>query len=269
MTSYDLADLCRLEQLAADLYVVESPRLGRERVYGGQVIAQALDAARRTVGDEHGFHSLHGYFIRPGDESRPIVLDVDRIRDGRSFTTRRVVARQESGAIFNLSASFHRVEPDVEFALPPADLDVPGPEECKPDEWPSAAEVRLVPDTAPGTAAAWVRLHPTRASADDPWLHVLAVAYTSDYIPMDAILAGHELSLAGHGFDAFMTASLDHALWYHRPARADAWMLHRQTLQSLQGSRGVAHGTIHDEDGTLVATVAQEGLIRPIRSGRP
>lgn len=259
-------ELLDLEELAADLFLAKSPIKGRQRVYGGQVVAQALEAARRTVDPTHEVHSLHGYFIRSGDETKPIVLDVDRIRDGRSFSTRRVVAKQGGGAIFNLSASFHKHEPDEEFARPfdlatPTGLNVPPPEDCELEEWDDISPVRMVPGSPPGRATSWCRIARPEVLPDDPWLHAIAVAYASDHIPMDSIRNGHPST---EDWDQFMGASLDHSVWFHRPARADEWLLFDMQLQSLKGSRGVAHGTVHSADGALVATVAQEGLLRRI-----
>ncbi len=259
MTFRELLDL---EELAANLYLAHSPIKNRQRVYGGQVCAQALEAARRTVDPDHHVHSLHGYFIRAGDETRPIVLDVDRIRDGRSFSTRRVVARQSGGAIFNLSASFHRSEPDEEFTRDDGPTDVPHPDDCVLEEWDDISPVRMVPDTPPGRAMAWCRIAIPDQLPDDDWLHTIAVAYASDHIPMNAIRNGHPDT---DDWEQFMGASLDHSVWFHRPARADQWLLFDMRLQSLQGSRGVAHGTVHTADGALVATVAQEGLLRRLR----
>jgi len=252
-------DLLDLEEIAADLYQATSPLKGRTRVYGGQVVAQALEAARRTVDPAQFVHSLHGYFIRSGDENRPIILDVDRIRDGRSFSTRRVVAKQAGGAIFNLSASFHRLEPDEEFSRPVDISGVASPDECELEVWDDISPVRLVPDTPPGRAMAWCKIVIPERLPDDDHLHAIAVAYASDHIPMDSIRSGHP---GTEDWDSFMGASLDHSVWLHRPARADEWLLFDMHLQSLRGSRGVSHGTIHTSDGQLVATVAQEGLLR-------
>lgn len=254
-------DLLDLEELAADLYLARSPIKGRTRVYGGQVVAQALEAARRTVDPDHHVHSLHGYFIRSGDENRPIILDVDRIRDGRSFSTRRVVAKQAGGAIFNLSASFHRIEPDEEFARPVDISDVPRHEDCELEVWDDISPIYLVPDTPPGRAKAWCKIVIPERLPDNEHLHAIAVAYASDHIPMDSIRSGHP---GTEDWESFMGASLDHSVWLHRPARADEWLLFDMHLQSLRGSRGVSHGTIHTADGHLVATVAQEGLLRKL-----
>ncbi len=260
----DFRELLELEEIAADLFVGYSPIKGRERVYGGQVVAQALTAAHLTVGANHRIHSLHGYFIRPGDETSPIVFDVDRIRDGRSFTTRRVVARQSGGAIFNLSASFHKDEPDIEFSRSVAALDdVKPPEECIAEDWDDLSEIRMVPDTESGRAMAWIKIaRPANLEDATATEHATALAYCSDHIPMDAIRRGHPST---GDWETFMGASLDHAVWFHRPARGDQWLLFDMRLQSLQGSRGVAHGTVHDQSGALIATIAQEGLLRRIR----
>ncbi|MEZ5229574.1 MAG: thioesterase family protein [Acidimicrobiales bacterium] len=185
----NLVELLELEQLRGGLFLGRSAARGRERVYGGQVVAQALTAARSTVPDDHKVHSLHGYFIRAGDETVPIVFDVDLIRDGRSFTTRRVVARQPGGAIFNLSCSFHRDEPDVEFSRAVADLAVPPPDECIHEEWDDISDVRTVPGTEPGRAIAWIRNALPDRLPDDPWVHTAAMVYASDHIPMDAVWA--------------------------------------------------------------------------------
>jgi acyl-CoA thioesterase-2 len=260
-------ELLALEELAADLFLAHSPVKGRQRVYGGQVVAQCLEAARRTITADHHVHSLHGYFIRSGDETKPIVLVVDRIRDGRSFSTRRVVAQQGGGAIFNLSASFQKHEPDAEFARS-SDLfvdgvvQVPPPEQCEREEWDEISPVFMVPDRPDGRATSWCKIAIPERLPDDPWLHAIAMAYASDHIPMDSIRKGHPST---EDWEQFMGASLDHSVWFHRPARADEWLLFDMQLQSLQGSRGVAHGTVHTADGTLVATVAQEGLLRRMR----
>lgn len=259
-------ELLNLDEVAADLFIGLSPLKGRPMVYGGQVVAQALWAATKTVPPEHTVHSLHSYFIRAGDEKRPIVFDVDRIRDGRSFSTRRVVARQAGGAIFNLSASFHKSEPDVQFAKPTPALDVASASECEGRPWDDISEVRTVPDTEPGRVIAWIKIAkpkqlPTPDNPAGRACHAAALAYCSDHIPMGAIRSGHPSTADWEGF---MGASLDHTVWFHRPTRADKWLLFDMQLQSLQGSRGVAHGTVHSSNGELVATIAQEGLLRPL-----
>ncbi len=259
----DLLGLLELDRLAADLFVAHNPILGRTRVYGGQVVAQALAAAMATLDDpSRPVHSLHSYFIRPGDENRPIAMDVDRIRDGRSFTTRRVVARQAGGAIFNLSASFHSHEPDADVSPLVADLDVPPPEECELDEWDDVSEVRMVPGNQAGRARAWIRIARPQRLPDQPALHNLAIAYSSDHVPMDAIRNGHPEPL---DWEDFMGASLDHSIWFHRPARGDEWLLFDCHLQSLAGSRGMARGEVYTRNGEHVASLVQEGLLRRLR----
>ncbi len=261
-------DLLQLEQIAADLYIGRSPLKDRQRVYGGQVVAQALAAATTSLKTpDHAVHSLHSYFIRSGDETKPIVFDVDRIRDGRSFSTRRVVARQAGGAIFNLSASFHRDEPDTEYSASSAPTDVAPPEDCIDEDWDDISQVRMVPDTETGRAMAWIKIAVPERLADPTdvaarAIHAAGVAYCSDHIPMDAVRSGHPST---EDWESFMGASLDHAVWFHKATRADEWLLFDLHLQSLRGSRGVASGSVYNERGDLVATVAQEGLLRRVR----
>jgi acyl-CoA thioesterase-2 len=233
-------------------------------VFGGQVAAQAVMAAQLTVEVDHGIHSFHAYFLRAGDPSVPIVYDVDRIRDGRSFSTRRVRAIQHGEAIFNLSASFHQVEegPDHQSGIA---LDVPPPEEVAPAEWRRGlVDVRELPAT---TAAAneralvhrrmWFRV--PEELPDDPAIHVAAIAYTSDHGPTGTLRLAHA---DRYTRDQLMTASLDHCVWFHRPARADEWLLLDLEARSTAGARGLAQGTIHTAEGLLVASVAQEGMLR-------
>jgi acyl-CoA thioesterase II len=279
----DLIDLLELERLEVNLFRGLSPDEDRQRVFGGQVAGQALIAAGRTV--DHGHvHSLHAYFLRPGDPRIPIIFDVDRIRDGRSFTTRRVVAIQHGRAIFNLSASFHVAEvgPEHQYVMP----DAPDP-----DSLPTTRE-RLEPyaDQFPPDFVDWIRrerpidtrsselprwLNPVpsarepeqlvwfRANGilpDDELLHACIVAYASDLTLLDTAVMAHANSWDD---DRFMIASLDHAMWFHRPFRADEWLLYHQKSPSAQGARGLAEGFIYRRDGGLAVTVMQEGLIRP------
>jgi acyl-CoA thioesterase-2 len=281
----DLIDLLELEQLEVNLFRGLSPDEDRQRVFGGQVAAQALIAAGRTV-DNGLVHSLHAYFLRPGDPRIPIIFDVDRIRDGRSFTTRRVVAIQHGRAIFNLSASFQVPEPGPEhqYTMPAA----PDPETL-----PTFQE-RLEPyaDRFPADFQEWIRrerpidqratdlprwLSPTpidrepeqlvwfRANGklpDDPLMHACIVAYASDLTLLDTAVMAHASSWDD---DRFMIASLDHAMWFHRPFPADEWLLYHQKSPSAQGARGLAEGFIYRHDGALAVTVMQEGLIRPVK----
>jgi acyl-CoA thioesterase-2 len=281
----ELVSLLALEQLEVNLFRGLSPDENRQRVFGGQVAGQALIAAGRTV-DDGDVHSLHAYFLRPGDPKVPIIYEVDRIRDGRSFTTRRVVAIQHGRAIFNLSASFQVPEdgPEHQYAMP----DAPDP-----DTLPTLAE-RLVghEDKFPEPVLEWMRrdrpidtrsaqlprwLDPEpgvrepeqlvwfRANGslpDDPLLHQCIVAYASDLTLLDTATMAHARSWDD---DRFMIASLDHAMWFHRPLRVDEWLLYHQKSPSAQGARGIAEGFIYRRDGALSVTVIQEGLIRPIK----
>jgi acyl-CoA thioesterase-2 len=283
----ELIDLLHLEQLEVNLFRGLSPDENRQRVFGGQVAGQALVAAGRTV-DRGDVHSLHAYFLRPGDPRVPIVYDVDRIRDGRSFTTRRVVAIQHGHAIFNLSASFHVAEPGPEHQYPmPAAPDpetlpslaerLAGHEERFPApvlEWmrrerPIETRSPTLPrwlDPEPGTRdpeqLVWFRASGTLP--EDPLLHACVVAYASDLTLLDTAVMAHARSWDD---DRFMIASLDHAMWFHRPLRADDWLLYHQKSPSAQAARGLAEGFIYRRDGALAATVIQEGLIRPMKEG--
>jgi acyl-CoA thioesterase II len=279
----DLISLLELETLEVNLFRGLSPDEERQRVFGGQVAAQALVAAGRTVESDRSVHSLHSYFLRPGDPTVPIIYDVDRIRDGRSFTTRRVVAIQHGRAIFNLSASFQVEEQGPEHQDPM-------PEVPDPETLPTFQE-RIEPHAqrfGPDFAQWLVRERPidSRNVEDPPWLdssprppvqnvwirangvlpddrllHACVVAYASDLTLLDTVLLPHARSI---GEEQFMMASLDHAMWFHRPFRADEWLLYHQHSPSASGARGLAQGSIFRRDGGLAVTVTQEGLIRPI-----
>jgi acyl-CoA thioesterase II len=275
----DLVALLDLEPIEVNIFRGTSPDENRQRVFGGQVAGQALMAAARTVDtDERVVHSLHAYFLRPGDPLVPILYEVDRIRDGRSFTTRRVVAIQHGRAIFNLAASFQVHEDGVEhaFAMPEA----PDPESV-PDfktrmapyadrvgDWfhrPRPIDVRHVDppsftetEPRPQFTNVWVRADGTLP--DDPVLHACVLTYLSDMTLLDTTLMPH--GLAGWGGPDVMMASLDHAMWFHRPFRADEWMLYAQDTPSTSGARGLARGSLYTRDGRLAVSVVQEGLIR-------
>jgi acyl-CoA thioesterase-2 len=283
----DLIDILQLEQLEVNLFRGVSPHEERQRVFGGQVAGQALIAAGRTVDPERRVHSLHAYFLRPGDPLVPIVYEVDRIRDGRSFTTRRVVAIQHGKAIFNLQSSFQVQESGPEHQYPM-------PDAPDPDSLPTIRE-RLEPyaDRFPPAFLEWIRrerpidtrspqlprwLDPDpgvrepeqlvwiRADGslpDDPLLHACIVVYASDLTLLDTAVMAHARSWDD---DRFMMASLDHAMWFHRPFRADEWLLYHQKSPSAYGARGLAEGFIYRRDGALTTMVIQEGLIRPVRS---
>jgi len=278
----DLIALLDLEVIEVNIFRGVSPDESRQRVFGGQVAGQALVAAARTIDDPGRLvHSLHAYFLRPGDPTAPILYEVDRIRDGRSFTTRRVVAIQHGKAIFNLQASFHRAEPGLDFQEPMAS-DVPDPTTL-PDfatrmaphrerlgEWydrPRPIDTRYV-DSAPTdregpqppTQKVWLRAD--GPLPDDPVLHACVLTYASDMTLLDTTIRPHGIS--AWGWEGLHMASLDHAMWFHRPFRVDEWLLYDQWTPSTSDARGLAMGQIYTQDGRLVVTVVQEGLIRVV-----
>ena len=275
-----LLDLLDLEQIEVNIFRGRSPEETLQRVFGGQVAGQALVAAGRTVPPDRPVHSLHAYFIRPGDPSVPLIYSVDRIRDGRSFTTRRVTAVQHGKAIFAMSASFHRPEPGLEHAdpMPP----VPPPEELgrnidrieqalgiplpahfrdSPIELrtvgPLSIEAARDPSLRSTRSLVWLRVN--GKLPDDPLLHVCLMTYVSDLTLLDTVLIAHGRTF----YDGQTTgASLDHAMWFHRPFRADQWLLFAQETPSASGGRGLAYGHVFTEDGSLVVSAVQEGLVR-------
>jgi acyl-CoA thioesterase-2 len=281
----DLLAILDLEPLEETLFRGRSPQVGWQRVFGGQVIGQALVAACRTVG-ERPPHSLHAYFLLPGDPKVPIIYDVDRIRDGKSFTTRRVIARQHGQSIFAMMVSFHIDEPglDHQAKMP----DVPKPESLPSDDELKQRVLPLMPEpvrryyererpielrpaeferylgkkSESSKFNIWIRT--TARLPDDPAVHRCVLAYASDMMLLDTALITHGRTLFEKDFQA---ASLDHALWFHRPFRADDWLLYAQDSPNLHGARGFARGLIFSRDGTLVASVAQEGLLRERRRG--
>lgn len=278
----ELLAILDLERLEHNLYRGRSPQTGWQRVFGGQVISQALVAAQRTVDEKRHVHSLHCYFMRLGDPAVPIIYEVDRIRDGGSFTTRRVVAIQHGHAIFSLEASFQVTEKGAEhqFAMPQG---IPDPEGLKTqrellsdfgDNVPEAirkfwgrerpleikpvnVEHYMTRDKLPPRQSVWMRL--TGEAPDDPALHAALLAYMSDMTLLDTANFAHGRT----GFDPnLQMASLDHAMWFHRPTRLDDWLLYAQDSPNSIGSRGLSRGFIYARDGALIASVAQEGLIR-------
>jgi acyl-CoA thioesterase II len=282
-----LLDLLDLEPLELNLFRGRSPQVGWQRVFGGQVIGQALVAACRTVAGRPP-HSMHAYFLLPGDPKVPIIYEVDRIRDGKSFTTRRVVAIQHGQAIFSMSASFHVDEPSLAHQAPMPEVPPPEqlPNENQAREWVLAnmpepirryyelerpIEMRPVEYTRylgqkfeNARFHVWIRT--TGQLPDDPAIHQCVLAYASDWTLLDTALVPHGRSLFER---EFMAASLDHALWFHRPFRADDWLLYAQDSPNLAGARGFSRGLIFARDGTLVASVAQEGLVRQRKPGKP
>jgi len=268
--AYDITDfktLMDLEEKEPDVFLGLSPEYPWGGLYGGQVVAQALRAACATVDTDHRVHSLHAYFIRGGDFDEPVRYEVDRIRDGRSFLTRRVVAHQSIGPILNLSASFQILEgeqADVQAVPLPSDL--PQPETLRVDDWSPILERRTVasnPD--PARAAAWLRIKPP--IGDDPVMHACALAYASDDMPTEAASHSHPRNPnpgaePGDYERRFVGASLDHAIWFHRPGRHDEWVLHDLQGQGVIGARGMALGQVMSRDGIHLATIAQEILLR-------
>jgi acyl-CoA thioesterase-2 len=268
MAEVRFLEMMQLEPHGPDTFVGTGPQYPWGGLYGGQIIAQGLRAAALTVDSQFRLHSLHAYFIRLGDASQPIRFEVDRIRNGRSFVTRRVVVRQAAGAILNMSASFHVPEdgPYVQTErLPEVDL----PDTLTEDSWsPLFGRRSLRDDIAAGRVGAWLRL--TEDLGDDPVLNACALAYLSDDLPTEAVVARHpQRPPRDATYRSFWNASLDHSIWFHQPLRADAWHLHDFTCRGLVRNLGTSVGSIFDEAGRHVATVAQEVLIRPAREDQP
>lgn len=256
-----MIDLLNLESHGPDTWVGSGPTYPWGGLYGGQIVAQALMAASQSVPEQFAVHSLHAYFIRRGDAQAPIRFEVDRIRDGRTFFTRRVVARQSTGAILNMSASFHLPEQGLE-ATPQRAPEAPAPETLQSDSWTPILDRRLVPrEPTSGRGSAWFRI--VDAIGDTPIRHACALAYASDDLPMDAVIASHPQGAIS--LKNFWATSLDHAIWFHRPLRADQWHIYEYTVHALGSSRGLTLGHIFTQGGEHVATVAQELLVRPRR----
>jgi len=265
----ELRTLFDLEPHGPDTFVGIGPRYPWGGLYGGQIVAQALRAAAATVDDTQQVHSLRAYFIRRGDHTEPIRFEVDRIRNGRSFTTRRVVARQAVGAILNLEASFHAEEVTADIQTVPIAAAVPGPDSLESDAWSDSFDRRDVPKgvlsdderTGAGRNAAWMRV--TADLGDDQLLHRCWMAYMSDDMPADAVRRSHPEFRDTEGIT--YVASLDHTIWFHRPLRADQWHLYDVTCHNFMGARGLAVGHVFAQDGLHVATIAQEVLVRDAR----
>lgn len=258
----DLPTLLALETVKPDAFLGTGPVLGWGRIYGGQVVAQALRAATSTVDAPHRPHSLHAYFVRAGNEHQPVLYEVERVRDGRSFTTRQVVAYQAGGAILNLIASFQGDEEAEDVQSTTAPDDAGAPDELTPESTDLFMDHRVVryrrqPEPE---VVAWLRA--TGDLGDDPLLHACALAYLSDENPLGAAILPHSL---GGQWDALMTASLDHAVWFHRPTRADEWLLFDSRGHGVANARGLAFTRVFDTAGRHVMSVAQEGLARPLR----
>jgi acyl-CoA thioesterase II len=281
-TLEEIVELLDLEQIEVDLFRGRQPKTSMQRVFGGQVAAQALRAACASAPEGRWVHSLHAYFLRGGDPATPIIYDVERIRDGGSFSTRRVVARQHGRAIFYLTASFQIDEDgyDHQDRMP----EVPAAEDCPtmaelyekatgrdPSAWEnewSALDVRYAGDSGrtrvlpsdehPAQARLWIRA--AGDLSDDRVLNSCVLTYASDLTLLGAALVPHGISISS---SRLQPASLDHAMWFHRPFKANEWLLYDQVSPSASGARGLALGRVFTADGRLVASVAQEGLIRP------
>jgi len=278
----ELLSILDLEKLEHNLYRGRSPKESWQRVFGGQTIAQALVAAQRTVEADRHVHSLHGYFMRPGDTSAPVVYEVDRIRDGGSFTTRRVVAIQNGHAIFSLEASFQADENGLDHQIP-MPLDVAAPETLKtPAEilrdygvgvpeairryWERERPIDMRPvilehytsrEKLPPIQHVWIR--PNGPVPADRAVKAAILAYLSDITLLDTSTFAHGRAVFDRDIQA---ASLDHAMWFHREDALDGWLLYTQDSPSAQGARGFTRGALYARAGTLIASVAQEGLIR-------
>ncbi|MGD9701833.1 MAG: acyl-CoA thioesterase [Acidimicrobiia bacterium] len=276
----DLEQLFALVPHGPDTFVGAGGSYPWGGLYGGHIVAQALRAAAETVEPELIAHSLRAYFIRRGDASEPVRYEVDRIRNGRSFSTRRVVARQAIGAILNLEASFQRAEDQLDLAPVTIDPAVPRPELLASDAWTPAFDRRWVPRDAlddrgrdgRGRTAAWMRA--SGQLGDDQLLQRCALAYISDDLPADTVMRAHPefgpRREQGEGEHGLFVASLDHTIWFHAPLRADEWHLYDFSCHRYVGGRGLAIGHVFDESGIHAATVAQEALVRDVqRPARP
>ena len=279
-----LLDALDLEPLEADLFRGKTPPTRLVRIFGGQVAAQALVAAQRTVPGKH-VHSLHAYFLRAGDPSGPVVYEVDRIRDGRSYATRRVVGIQAGKAIFNLQASFKHPEPGYERQLPfPGEVGsdpgalprwrAPWADDEDPGDAPPPSlpfELRMAPPSGGYTRLMWFRT--VGPLPEDPTLQQCVAAYASDLTLLSVALEAYAAEriaggrpMADEESPSFL-ASLDHAMWFHRPFRVDDWMLYAQRSPSSGDGRGLCEGHMFSLDGRLAITVVQEGALRPPRTG--
>ena len=285
----DLLDLLDLEPIEVHIFRGRNRPIGSPRVFGGQVLAQALVAAGRTVADDRFAHSLHAYFILPGDVAAPILYTVDTLRDGGSFATRRVTAIQHGRPIFNASVSFARDEPGLDHQLETLP-DVPPPDDVTPErdlalaiaehipeplrtaltrerpiDFRSVDPVNpFAPDVRPPQSQTWLRAAgalPDVSAAGGRLVHQAVFAYASDWGLLGTALLPHARSVFDRTIQA---ASLDHAIWFHRPFRADEWLLYALDAPSASGARGFTRGSVFSADGRLVASTAQEGLIRPV-----
>jgi acyl-CoA thioesterase II len=258
----DFATMMALEPHGTDVWVGTGPRYPWGGLYGGQIVAQGLRAGGFTVDPDFRVHSLHAYFIRSGDHTEPIRFEVDRVRNGRSFLTRRVTARQSTGVILEMTASYQVDEagPQVQTALMPPS---PAADDLPDDSWGDLFSRRTA-GRGHGEVSAWLRV--VNGIGPDPALHACALAYLSDDLPTEAVVSLHPDASPEQPFDdQFMSASLDHAIYFHRPVAADQWHLQTFTCHGLMSSRGVSVGYVFTDEGTHVATIVQEVLLRKMR----
>jgi len=266
-----LLDLLDVRPAGDDRFTGATSGSDRARLFGGQVLGQALSAAGRTVDRRRRPHSLHASFLRAGSSARPIEYDVSTLREGRSFSTREVRARQGADLIFTMTASFHEAEPGPEHQIPSPSA--PRPETLprnaeRPEEWPDiyrewgSLDIRRVPEPPDGSFGAQSWMRTTAPLPEDALLHACVLACISDLTLLSVTLVPHGIPPRHEGY---LVASLDHSVWFHRDCRVDGWLLYDQTTPSMAESVGLAQGRIFDADGILVASVAQEGLVRAER----
>jgi acyl-CoA thioesterase II len=259
------ADLLALDPVGVDGFLGIAPGRGHadeDRLFGGQVVAQALWAARATIDQPWPCHSLHAYFLRAGALDESVLFSVQRARDGRSFISRRVNASQRAGVILTLDASFHRPESDAPSWDPTPAVSIPEPDTLPMDDWDTTLSDRRAAAAGSqerGRFSAWLRMNGTLG--EDPFVHEAAIAYMSDRVPMNGVRLAFDPPAE---WDRLIGASLDHAIWFHRSARADQWLLMDVTTNALGDSRGLAFGSVRTHDGQLVASIAQECLARQI-----
>ncbi len=265
----DLEEILTLSPHGSDVWVGTGPTYPWGGLYGGQIVAQALLAAGHSADDDYVVHSVRAYFIRRGVQAEPVRYEVDRIRNGRSFQTRRVVARQDGVAILNLEASFQRPEQSADVETVGADRSVPRPGDLEVGSWSPSFERAFVPGAPDsfggGRAVAWLKA--AGSLGDDPVVQAAGFAFLSDDLPTDAVVRAHPVAAEPEEVrhEVLFSASLDHTIWFHRPGRSDEWHLHDFSCHSFVGGRGLALGHIHSAGGDHIATVAQEVLLRDTR----
>lgn len=274
MDDMTLAEILDLSSHGADVMVGSGPTYPWGALYGGQIVAQALMAAGRTVEEEKLPHSLRAYFIRRGEQAEPVRYEVERLRNGRSFSTRRVVALQNGAVILNLEASFQAEESSVDLGTIQLDPQLSDPGALKIDSWTPQFERAF--SEAPtesdrlgeGRATAWIRT--LGALPEDPLVHAAALAFVSDDLPTDSVIRAHPIGTESPGMieKVMVNSSLDHTIWFHRPGQADEWNMHDFSCHTFVGGRGLALGHVHSLDDQHIATVAQEIVLRDNRMPR-